>query len=239
MSSQAKTVRGHGGPPWTFGRSAIAVSLAFAGGCVSAARVAVWLAGPGARERMTGEKPGTASVYRVVGKPAGMAVFTADALKGLLPPLIGRAAGAGPLTVDALMLAPLAAHITVGGGRGVATLAGSVLAADPPAYAIVLPIWVIPSARNDHARGVLVACLLFPFIRLLLGRGWARAAMGAGVPLLLIYGRLRGPEWSRTQWTPERVWWRLTSDAEPPVRVPLSVATPAPPTRCRLRAPGS
>ncbi len=231
MSNQARTVRGRAGQRWSFGRSAIAVSLAFAGGCVSAARIAIWLAGPAARERMTGEKPGTASVFRVVGKPAGVAVFTADALKGLLPPLIGRAAGAGPLTVDALMLAPLAAHITVGRGRGVATLAGSVLAADPPAYAIVLPVWVIPSARDDHARGVLVACLLFPLVRLLLGRGWARAAMGAGVPLLLIYGRLRGPEWSRTGWTPERVWWRLTCDAEPPARAPESVGTPGPRSR--------
>jgi glycerol-3-phosphate acyltransferase PlsY len=194
----------------------MAVSLAFAGGCVSAARIATWLAGPAAQERMAGEKTGTASVYHILGRRTGIAVFTADALKGLLPPLLGRAAGAGALTVDALMLAPLAGHIGVGGGRGVATLAGSVLAADPPAYAIVLPIWVIPSTRHDHARGVLLACLLFPFVRLLLGRGWMRAGMGAGVPLLLIYGRLRGPGWKGTRWTLKLLRWRISRDAEPP-----------------------
>jgi glycerol-3-phosphate acyltransferase PlsY len=198
----------------------LAISLAFAGGCISAGRIATRLAGPATRERLATEKPGTASVYRILGKRAGMAVFTADALKGLLPPVIGRAAGAGPLTVDALMLAPLAGHITVGGGRGVAALAGSVLGADPPAYAIVLPVWVIPSASNDHARGVLVACLLFPLVRLLLGRGRARAVLGAGVPLLLIYGRLRGPGWKGTRWTPRLLWWRITCDAEPPEAAP-------------------
>jgi glycerol-3-phosphate acyltransferase PlsY len=173
---------------------------------------------------MATEKAGTASVYRILGKRAGMAVFTADALKGLLPPIIGRAAGAGPLTVDALMLAPLAGHITVGGGRGVAALAGSVLGADPTAYAIVLPVWVIPSARNDHARGVLVACLLFPLVRLALGRGKARAALGAGVPLLLVYGRLRGTGWKDTRLTPRLLWWRITCDAEPPEAEPQGTA---------------
>jgi acyl phosphate:glycerol-3-phosphate acyltransferase len=201
---------------WTFWQTLLAFSLAFAGGCISASRVASFFADPTAKERLAREKPGTATVYRILGRRAGMAVFTADALKGLLPPVVGRAAGAGPLAVDALMLAPLAGHITVGGGRGVATLAGSVLAADPPGFAITLPIWLIPSARQDHARGVMVACLLFPVVRLLLGRGKARTAMGAGVPLLLVYGRLRGPGWPDTRWTPQLLWWRLSRDAEPP-----------------------
>ncbi len=201
---------------WSLWRSLFAVTLAFAGGCVPAARLAASFATPEARQRLAATNPGTSSIYRVMGKKAGMAVFTADALKGLLPPLLGRATGAGPITVDALMLAPLAGHITVGGGRGVATLAGSILAADPPGFAITLPIWVAPTAKNDHARGVLVACLLFPLVRWLLGRGEARVALGAGVPLLLVYGRLRGPGWTGTQWTPRLVWWRFTRDAEPP-----------------------
>jgi acyl phosphate:glycerol-3-phosphate acyltransferase len=188
---------------------------AFAGGCIPAARVAAALAPPKARERLAGANPGTSSVYRVMGKNAAMAVFTADALKGLLPPLIGRATGADPVTVDALMLAPLAGHITVGGGRGVATLAGSVLAGDPPGFLITLPMWVIPSARKDHARGVLVACLMFPVVRCLLGRRRLSVALGMFVPLLLVYGRLRGPGWAGSQWTPRLVWRRVTCDAEP------------------------
>ena len=151
-----------------------------------------------------------------MGKKAAAAVFTADALKGLAPALVGRATGAGPLTVDALMIAPFAGHILVGRGRGVATLAGSLLGADPPGFFIILPVWVLPSIKRDHGRGVLVACLLLPVVRGLLGMGKARVAIGALVPLFLIYGRLRGPGWSGTRWTPELVWWRVTRDADPP-----------------------
>jgi hypothetical protein len=95
-------------------------------------------------------------------------------------------------------------------------LAGSILGADPSGFAVILPIWVVPTVKKEHGRGVLVACLLFPVARWLLGRGKARVALGAGVPLLLVYGRLRGPGWSRTQFTPRVVWWRLTCDADPP-----------------------
>ena len=218
----------HASRRWSLWRSLFAVTLAFAGGCVPAARLAASFATPEAKQRLAAANPGTSSVYRVMGKKAGIAVFTADALKGLLPPLLGRAAGAGPITVDALMLAPLAGHITVGGGRGVATLAGSVLAADPPGFAMILPIWVVPTAKNDHGRGVLVACLLFPVVRRLLGRGKARVALGAGVPLLLVYGRLRGPGWKGTRWTPRLVWWRLTCDAEPPEAGPPEAGLPEP-----------
>jgi glycerol-3-phosphate acyltransferase PlsY len=201
---------------WPLGRSLFAVALAFAGGCIPAARLAALLATPEDRQRLAVVNPGASSVYRVMGKKAGIAVFVADALKGALPPLLGRAAGADPVMVDALMLAPLAGYITVGGGRGVATLAGSILAADPPGFAMILPIWVVPTVKKEHARGVLVAVLLFPVMRLLLRRGKVRAALGAGVPLLLVYGRLRGPGWTGTRWTPRLVWSRLTCDADPP-----------------------
>jgi acyl phosphate:glycerol-3-phosphate acyltransferase len=201
---------------WSVWRTLFAVSAAFAGGCIPAARVATALAPPEARQRLAAVNPGTSSIYRVMGKNAAMAVFTADALKGLLPPLIGRATGADPVTVDALMLAPLAGHIAVGGGRGVATLAGSVLAGDPPGFFITLPMWVIPSAKKEHARGVLVACLMFPVVRCLLRKGKLSVALGMFVPLLLIYGRLRGAGWGGYRWTPSLVWWRVTCDAEPP-----------------------
>jgi acyl phosphate:glycerol-3-phosphate acyltransferase len=206
--------------------SLFAISLAFAGGCIPAARLAASLAPRETRERLAAANPGTSSIYRVMGKEAAMAVFTADALKGLLPPLLGRAARADPLTVDALMIAPLAGHITVGGGRGVATLAGSALAGDPSGFAITLPMWVVPTLTKDHGRGVLVACLMFPVVRWLRGQGKARVALGACVPLLLIYGRLRGSGWAGTRWTPELAWWRITCDAEPP-QAELAATEPA------------
>lgn len=204
-------------PRWPLWRSLLWVTTAFAGGCIPAARLAAAFAPAETKRRLAAANPGTSSIYRVMGKKVAIPVFVADALKGLLPPLLGRAAGADPITVDALMLAPLAGHIAVGKGRGVATLAGSVLAGDPPGFLITLPVWVIPSARKDHGRGVLVACLLFPAVRLLWGRGKFRVLLGALVPLLLIYGRLRGPGWRRgALWSPKLVWWRVTRDADPP-----------------------
>lgn len=221
---------------WSLWRSVFAVSLAFAGGCIPAARLAAALATPEARQRLGTVNPGASSIYRVMGRNAGIAVFGADALAGLLPPLLGRAAGADPLTVDALMIAPLAGRIVVGGGRGVATLAGSVLAADPPGFAMILPLWAVPTARKDHGRGVLVACILFPVARRVLGRSNAQVAVSTLIPLLLIYGRLRGPGWADTQWTPRLAWWRLTRDADPPHAEP-SGAEPRGAEPCEAQPP--
>jgi len=70
-----------------------------------------------------------------------------------------------------LMLAPVAGHVTVVGGKGVATLAGAMPAADPPAFAMICPIWVGATFKTDHARVVLVACSLRPVARGLLVEG--------------------------------------------------------------------
>jgi len=199
---------------WPLWRSLLAVSTAFAVGCIPAARLAAMAASPRQKDRLALMNPGTSSVHSVMGRKAAVTVFTGDAVKGLAPPLLGRAAGADAVIVDALMLAPLAGHIAVGGGRGVATLCGSVLAGDPAGFFIVLPVWVIPSVKRDHARGVLAACLLFPLVRLLRGRSKTSVMMGALVPLFLIYGRLRGPGWAGTRWTSDLVWSRITCDAD-------------------------
>lgn len=143
-----------------------------------------------------------------------MAVFGVDALKGFLPATIGRLAGANPRTVDCLALAPVVAHITVVKGKGVATLAGALLAADPVALGMICPVWVGPTLRKDHARGVLVACALYPAARWLLGRGRQGVVLGAAAPALLVYARLRGTGWGKKRLTLRLLWKRLECDAE-------------------------
>jgi len=59
------------------------------------------------------------------------------------------------------MLAPVAGHVTVVGGKGRATLAGAMPAADAPAFAMICPIWVSATFKEEHARGVLVARSLY------------------------------------------------------------------------------
>ena len=49
--------------------------------------IAKWWVGIDVREHGSGNI-GATNVYRVVGKPAGVLVFTLDVLKGFLPPFI-------------------------------------------------------------------------------------------------------------------------------------------------------
>ena len=114
---------------WPLWRSLLAIAAGFALGCVPMARLAVAFAGPAAKRRLSGENPGTTSIKRILGKKAAVVVFTGDCLKGFLPATIGRAMGAEPWVVDSLMIAPVAGHVTVVGGKGVATLAGALPAA--------------------------------------------------------------------------------------------------------------
>ncbi len=199
---------------WPLWRSVVAIVAAFALGCVPTARLAVRLAGTGATERLAEGNPGTTNVKRILGKKAAMAVFTGDALKGLLPAVIGRSVGADQWVVDCMMLAPVAGHVTVVGGKGVAALAGAMPAADPLAFAMICPIWVGATFKRDHARGVLVACSLYPVARWLLGRGRLSVMLGATAPLSLVYARLRGPGWGKRELNSRVLWQRLVCDAE-------------------------
>jgi acyl phosphate:glycerol-3-phosphate acyltransferase len=199
---------------WSPARSLLALSLAFVAGSLPSARLMTRSAGPEAREDLSRRSPGASSINRVMGRRAGVAVLTADVLKGYLPATLGRAAGAGPLTVEALALAPMAGHILVVKGRGGAALAGGVVAVDPLAFVLLCPIWVGATLKKDNARGVLVACLFYPVLRRLLGRSTAAVAVTCAAPVAMIYARLRGPGWGARPLTPALLWRRLTYDAE-------------------------
>jgi glycerol-3-phosphate acyltransferase PlsY len=201
---------------WPVRRSLLAVAFGFAVGCFPTARLAAKLADPVARRRLAGENPGASSINRVMGKKAAAAVLAVDVLKGSLPVVLGRDAGAGRLTVEALALAPMAGHVAVLKGRGGAALAGGVAAVDPAAFLLLAPIWVGATIKRDNARGALVACLFYPVLRLLLGRSRAGVAVSSLAPVLLIYARLRGVGWKHAPLTSALLWQRLTRDAELP-----------------------
>jgi len=200
---------------WPLWRSLLAIAAGFALGCVPMARLAVAFAGPAAKRRLSGENPGTTSIKRILGKKAAVVVFTGDCLKGFLPATIGRAMGAEPWVVDSLMIAPVAGHVTVVGGKGVATLAGALPAADALAFAMICPIWVGATLNKDHARGVFVAICFYPIARWLLGRSRLRVALSVSAPLALIYARLRGTGWGKSELKARVIWKRLMYDADP------------------------
>jgi hypothetical protein len=151
-----------------------------------------------------------------MGKKAAAVVLTLDVLKGYVPATVAGRVGAGPVTVEILALAPMAGHVAVLGGRGGAALAGGVVAVDPLAFLLLLPIWVGATLKNDNARGALAACLVYPGLRRALGHGRATVAITCLAPVFLIYGRLRGPGWEAKPLTAPLLWRRLTCDAELP-----------------------
>jgi glycerol-3-phosphate acyltransferase PlsY len=149
-----------------------------------------------------------------MGKRAAAVVLALDVLKGYLPATAGRYLGVGPVVVEALALAPMTGHIVALGGRGGAALAGGVVAVDPLAFMLLLPVWVGATIRRDNARGALAACLLYPGLRWSLGRSNESVAITCLAPVFLIYARLRGPGWSSRPLSPPLLWRRLIYDAE-------------------------
>jgi glycerol-3-phosphate acyltransferase PlsY len=213
-ASQGGVSLGGAGHRWSAGRSLFAISVAFVAGCFPTARLAATLASPAARETLARENPGASSINRVMGTRVAALVLAADVLKGYLPVTLGRAYGAGPLTVEVLALAPMAGHVAVLKGRGGAALAGGVGAVDPLSFLLLCPIWVGATLKRDNARGALVACLFYPVLRGLLGRGRASVAVSCLAPACLVYARVRGPGWGVRPLTPPLLWRRLTCDAE-------------------------
>lgn len=101
---------------------------------------------------------GATNVYRVVGKPYGMAVFILDFLKGLGPVLLAACASGGTCPTGSTCSGPGLAILTgmlailghnyspwVGfrGGKGIATSAGVLAGLFPIALGVGLLVWVI------------------------------------------------------------------------------------------------
>lgn len=94
---------------------------------------------------------GATNVFRTLGKPLGILVFVADALKGFLAVFAAdRTAGSGALGGEWLVIAAAVAVIAghnytpwlgFRGGKGIATSAGVLLALMPVAVAAMAVVW--------------------------------------------------------------------------------------------------
>ncbi len=193
----------------------VGLPAAFALGCIPSARLVSRLVGAGDISQAGDRKPGAANVARTLGWRPGAATLGIDLAKGSAAATLARRAGAGPDLVGALAVAPVAAHITVVGGRGAAAALGAALALDPLATGIVLAPVVGGALTKRAATGAMAAALALPLVSLALGRRHT-AAWCAALPALMAYARLRGSAGTLPA-TFEVAWERFWFDREPAV----------------------
>jgi acyl phosphate:glycerol-3-phosphate acyltransferase len=152
---------------------------------------------------------GATNVWRVLGKRAGIPVLLLDIAKGLVPTLIGlHIAGAG--TAILAGAAAVAGHtfpvlLGFGGGKGVATSAGVVLAVTPfHGIALVLVFAAVLWLFRYVSVASMVAAVLYPITCLSTGEPWPVIVFGAVAALGIVarhranIGRLRAGTESQT-----------------------------------------
>jgi glycerol-3-phosphate acyltransferase PlsY len=147
---------------------------------------------------------GATNVFRILGKPAGIFVLLADALKGWLAVFVVARLlsnwfypGADPkahewFALCAGIFAILGHNYTCWlhfkGGKGIATSAGALVALVPTPLVIILGIWIIVFAVSRYVSlASISAALALPFAALLLGNSLTIIIVTAGLAALAIY----------------------------------------------------
>jgi glycerol-3-phosphate acyltransferase PlsY len=92
--------------------------------------------------------PGASNVSRVMGRKWGIAVFALDALKGIIPALVGTFVVGEDRVAYAMIAASVLGHMfpvtrRFRGGKGVATMAGAMFVMQPIISAILGAVWIV------------------------------------------------------------------------------------------------
>ena len=184
------------------------VAAAYLGGSLPFGYWAGRLRGIDIREAGSGNT-GATNVWRVLGKRAGIPVLLLDIAKGFVPTLIGLHI-AGPGTAILAGAAAVAGHtfpvlLRFGGGKGVATSAGVVLAVTPyHGIALVLVFAAVLWLFRYVSLASMVAAVLYPITCLLTGEPWPVIVFGAIAAVGIVarhranIGRLRAGTESQT-----------------------------------------
>ncbi len=138
--------------------------------------------------------PGAANVYRIVGKKAGWATFTCDALKGAVAVMLAKilAPEVAWLPIACGFIAICAHMWTVflkfRGGKGVATSAGVFGALLPIPTLIAFLSFVIVVWRTGRiSPGSILACIVLPIAAWLTGASLPYIVFCAIVAAIVIY----------------------------------------------------
>lgn len=117
--------------------------------------VARAMGGPDPRTIGSG-RTGTTNALRALGPRGALLVVAGDLVKGVAPVLVARIASHGNPTVEvvagvaAVVGSARSMFLAFGGGRGVVTLAGTMLVLQPLAVAIAAPVFVVTVAISHY-----------------------------------------------------------------------------------------
>lgn len=135
---------------------------------------------------------GATNVLRVLGVKAGIVVFLADILKGVLAALVGRWM-AGETGAVLAGFAAIVGHnwpvfLNFRGGKGIATSFGVLLVLFPLISAILFVVGVIIIAITGYVSlGSITAAILFPILLVIFGYDWKMVLFGVLVGGLALY----------------------------------------------------
>ena len=148
---------------------------------------------------------GATNALRVLGKPAGILVLLADALKGwvavrvvamLIVEQFSSADGVGGNRVIAAIVASVCAvlghnypcWLGFKGGKGIATSAGVLTALVPWALLIIFSVWIVLCATTRYVSiGSLAASATLPFATWLTTHDWTLTVVTGAMGVLAIY----------------------------------------------------
>ncbi|MDP3874511.1 MAG: glycerol-3-phosphate 1-O-acyltransferase PlsY [Methyloversatilis sp.] len=144
---------------------ALALVIGYAFGCIPFAVITSRIFGLADPRSYGSGNPGATNVLRSGNKKAAVLTLLGDALKGCVAVWVVRALGMGDTMALLAGVAAFVGHVfpaTLGfrGGKGVATAAGVMLVAVPPAGVIALGIWigVVVVTRYSSLAALLAAC---------------------------------------------------------------------------------
>ena len=144
--------------------------------------------------RQEGSKnPGATNVLRLAGKQYAIIVLLADMLKGLLPVLLAKLLGGGPIIVGFTCFAAVLGHMypiyfNFKGGKGVATAIGALLGFHFILGVIVIATWLlIANFTRYSSLASIVSLLLAPFYSLYAARGFEAFPPLMCIALFVIY----------------------------------------------------
>ncbi len=107
--------------------------------------------------RTTGSKnPGATNMLRIGGKKAAALTLLGDVLKGVIPVLLAKMLGGGPVLVALAAMGAFLGHLFplytgFKGGKGVATGFGTYIALSPLVALIMVGVWVIVAKTSRYS----------------------------------------------------------------------------------------